>query len=192
MRADAQERRARILVEARRLILLHGPDVALESIAAASHVGIATLYRNFPAREQLLAAVAEDIVAALVSAADECRQRATNDPSAAWAAMLTRLGTLDLGALTASLTLGTDAEIPSAVTDAHQRAHAALTGALAALDGLLRPEITADALIVAVATITRPHPVMSTATARVRTDLLDAYDAWARARTVTAVTVDRH
>ena len=56
LRADARRNRERILVAAEELFLERGVGVALEEVAKRAKVGIATLYRRFPTREELLAA----------------------------------------------------------------------------------------------------------------------------------------
>ena len=64
-RADA-ERNARLLVAAaRELFEERGPGAPLDEIARRAGVGNATLYRHFPTRDDLLAAVYADEVAAL-------------------------------------------------------------------------------------------------------------------------------
>jgi AcrR family transcriptional regulator len=59
MRADAARNRELILDAAAEVFAQRGPDVALEEVAAEAGVGIATLYRRFATREELLEAVAE-------------------------------------------------------------------------------------------------------------------------------------
>lgn len=178
MRADAERRRARIVSEARQLFAQHGPDVALESIATASEVGIATLYRNFATRAQLVDAVTENIVQSVHAAAEECRRAAATEPVAAWTAFIADLVDLDLGALTDSLDVGESARPSDAIAQSHARAHAALTGVLDDLHHTVRAGLTVDGLIVAIATITRPHPVTRRAGRSVTGDLVDAYIAW--------------
>jgi AcrR family transcriptional regulator len=56
-RADAERNRARVLEEARRLFADQGGAATLEAVARAAGVGIGTLYRHFPTREQLVAEV---------------------------------------------------------------------------------------------------------------------------------------
>lgn len=58
MRADAARNRELILDAASQAFAERGVDVPLEEIAAAAGVGIATLYRRFPTRDELLTAVA--------------------------------------------------------------------------------------------------------------------------------------
>lgn len=68
LRLDAQLNRERILTAAREL--LRGPgELRLNAVAKASGVGQGTLYRHFPTREVLLAAVYERDVDDLVAAA---------------------------------------------------------------------------------------------------------------------------
>ncbi len=56
LRADAQRNRERILSAAEEVFVERGANVALEEVAKRAGVGIGTLYRRFPTREDLLAA----------------------------------------------------------------------------------------------------------------------------------------
>jgi len=56
-RADAQRNRERILEVAKKAFTRSGADTSLEDIAKQAGVGPGTLYRHFPAREELLQAV---------------------------------------------------------------------------------------------------------------------------------------
>jgi len=58
MRADAARNRELILDAACLAFAAKGPEVPLEEIAAEAGVGVATLYRRFPSREDLVEAVA--------------------------------------------------------------------------------------------------------------------------------------
>ncbi|MFF2052722.1 TetR/AcrR family transcriptional regulator [Leifsonia sp. NPDC058194] len=70
-RADAARNRA-LLVEAARAAFAAGGDQAsLDAIARAAGVGIGTLYRNFPTREDLVAAVYASELDAVIAAAAE-------------------------------------------------------------------------------------------------------------------------
>jgi AcrR family transcriptional regulator len=57
LRADARLNRERILAAAEQVFLERGADVSLEDVAKRARVGIGTLYRRFPTREALLAAM---------------------------------------------------------------------------------------------------------------------------------------
>jgi AcrR family transcriptional regulator len=56
LRADARENRERILQTARRIFAERGLSASLEDIARQAGVGVGTLYRRFPSREELIGA----------------------------------------------------------------------------------------------------------------------------------------
>ena len=185
MRADAARRRQGIIRAAKHVFAERGGDVALEVVAAASGVGIATLYRNFPSRYDLVYAVVEDTVERILDAVTAARGAAGQDPSAAWADLLARLVDMELGALIDAIGL----QARSGSKDASALGHLQQP-ALDALDELLsvlkdaaaiRRDIKALEVIVAVATITRPQvtPIREAAPA-VHRQLADAYLAWSR------------
>lgn len=60
LRKDAAENRAKLLDAARSVFGTQGVNAPLESVAAKAGVGIATLYRRFPTREDLLAAIVRE------------------------------------------------------------------------------------------------------------------------------------
>jgi AcrR family transcriptional regulator len=59
LRADARRNREEILDIARQVIAAEGVDASLRDIARRAGVGIGTLYRHFPTREDLLAAIVD-------------------------------------------------------------------------------------------------------------------------------------
>ncbi|WP_460514918.1 TetR/AcrR family transcriptional regulator [Flindersiella endophytica] len=59
-RADAERNRARVLEAARALFTERGDDVQLPEVARAAGVGVGTVYRNFPTREALVEAAAQE------------------------------------------------------------------------------------------------------------------------------------
>lgn len=56
-RKDALRNRSRIIESAREAFAQHGPRVPFSTIARIAGLGTATLYRHFPSREELLAAM---------------------------------------------------------------------------------------------------------------------------------------
>jgi AcrR family transcriptional regulator len=70
MRADARRNRGRLIVAAREAFTEHGSEAPLDDIAKRAGVGPGTLYRHFPTRESLLAAVYLDDIEALSAQAD--------------------------------------------------------------------------------------------------------------------------
>ncbi|CAL9457695.1 hypothetical protein SUDANB145_02574 [Streptomyces sp. enrichment culture] len=76
LRVDARRNRRRILVAAREVFAEHGIDAPMATVARRAGVGVATLYRRFPTRNDLVHAAFEDQVHA-------CRQvlaEAVTDP----------------------------------------------------------------------------------------------------------------
>ena len=67
-RADAQRNRERILEMAKQAFTRSGADASLDDIATQAGVGAGTLYRHFPTREALLAAVYRTEVEKLAAA----------------------------------------------------------------------------------------------------------------------------
>lgn len=89
LRADAERNRIAILTAARDVFAERGIEASLEEIAARAGVGIATLYRRFPAREQLVAAALEDKIAAYALAAEQAL--ADPDPLAGFTGYVLRI-----------------------------------------------------------------------------------------------------
>jgi AcrR family transcriptional regulator len=56
-RRDAQRNMERVLQAARELFAERGADVTMEEVARRAGVGVGTIYRRFPSKEQLYAAV---------------------------------------------------------------------------------------------------------------------------------------
>jgi AcrR family transcriptional regulator len=86
-RADARRNFDALLAAARDAFAEHGSDASLEDIARRAGVGIATLYRNFPTRQDLFEAVYLGEVEQLRQAAREAAQL---PPWEAWEAWLER------------------------------------------------------------------------------------------------------
>ncbi len=68
MRADARRNRERILDATTALVLEQGDEPARDAIAARAGVGIGTLYRHFPDRQDLLHAVAGRVLDGAIEA----------------------------------------------------------------------------------------------------------------------------
>jgi AcrR family transcriptional regulator len=71
LRSDARRNRERLVSSARELFAAHGVDVSVEDITHHAGVGMGTLYRHFPTKDELLDAVLEDAFAELVAAAEQ-------------------------------------------------------------------------------------------------------------------------
>ncbi len=160
MRADAARRRQAITREARRLFAEHGSGIALESVADAAEVGIATLYRNFPSRADLIDAVVIEILDDISDAADEALAAFDRDAAAAWRAFLDRLVALDLGALADALSHAVADGLSGELREAQD---AALARVDAVLDRARRARLAVDdfsalELVLAVGILSRPQP----------------------------------
>jgi AcrR family transcriptional regulator len=68
-RADAERNRDKILAAARSAFADPGSDISMAEISRRAGVGMATLYRNFPGRRELLEALYTDEIDAICEAA---------------------------------------------------------------------------------------------------------------------------
>ena len=188
MRADAARRRETIIANARHIFAQRGGDAALETVAAASGVGIATLYRNFPSRDDLVRAVIDDMVREILELVAEARGSVDKDPAEAWKGLLAGLMDMELGALTDGLGLqagtGTGTGEAPPLVEVQQPALTALDELLTILKrrNAVQRSITALGVVVAVATITRPQvAAIREAAPGVPAQLAEAYFLWSRA-----------
>jgi len=119
MRADAARNREKLLSAAAEEFALRGSSASLEAVAKRAGVGIGTLYRHFPTREDLVAAAYAAEVDDLRAAADELL--AAHPPDVALALWMdrwvhytaTKRGMADV--LTADMREATSGKIPSAI-----------------------------------------------------------------------------
>ncbi|TQS29251.1 TetR/AcrR family transcriptional regulator [Microbispora sp. KK1-11] len=81
-RADAIRNRARIMAAAHEQITAHGPTVSMEQIAAQAGVAVGTLYKHFPTKTDLVAAVVAASIAAVADDAETALRRAGEGSSA--------------------------------------------------------------------------------------------------------------
>jgi AcrR family transcriptional regulator len=85
MRADARRNHGRLVIAAREAFTEHGAEAPLDEVARRAGVGAGTLYRHFPTREALLAAVYQDDIEALSAQADALsRSHPPEEALAAW------------------------------------------------------------------------------------------------------------
>ncbi|MFI9332169.1 TetR/AcrR family transcriptional regulator [Kitasatospora sp. NPDC052868] len=72
LRRDAAQNREKLLRAAWEVFAELGPDAGVEEIAARAGVGMGTLYRRFPTKESLLAALSDEILDSIL----DCFRRA--------------------------------------------------------------------------------------------------------------------
>lgn len=70
MRADALRNRARILAAAEEVFAERGASTSTEEVAARAGVAIGTVFRHFPTKDDLLAAIMKDLLAGLTARID--------------------------------------------------------------------------------------------------------------------------
>src|SRR6516165_2545293 len=83
-RADAERNRDKILAAARSAFADPGTEVSMAEISRRAGVGMATLYRNFPGRQELLEALYTDEVDAVCQAAETTGGETPGAALAAW------------------------------------------------------------------------------------------------------------
>jgi AcrR family transcriptional regulator len=71
-RSDARRNRETILVAARKLFAEEGLDAQVPDLARAANVGVGTIYRHFPRKDDLIAALVADRFERLADKAREC------------------------------------------------------------------------------------------------------------------------
>ncbi len=167
MRADAAQRREAIVDAARQLFAAAGGGVALDAVADAAGVGIATFYRNFESREALVEKVALAILADLEAATRDFITRWTlgaDDPTEVWHAYVVRLVDLDLGALVAALSADLADGLPGPVRVAQDNAATCVEEALAhaRTAHLVPTDLGAVEFVVGLGVVTRPQSVAVT------------------------------
>lgn len=155
LRADAARNHRRIVAAAAAAFEELGPEVSLEEIAHRAGLGVATLYRRFRTREQLIRAVVEDVFAAEI---EPTAAATTGDP---WADLTGTLArsldavaehrvVLDLAREASALDVETVHRFGRELERLLDRARAA---------GVVRPELTvrdlAAVLVMAMATVPR-------------------------------------
>jgi AcrR family transcriptional regulator len=83
-RADAERNRDKILAAARAAFADPDAEVSMAEISRRAGVGMATLYRNFPGRQELLEALYTDEVDAVCTAAETIDGETPGAALAAW------------------------------------------------------------------------------------------------------------
>ena len=85
-RADARANRIRLLEAAHQVLRERGLDAEMKEIAERAGVGIGTIYRNFPTKEDLITAIMGEAIARMQAACTAAEQAA--DPVAALTGIL--------------------------------------------------------------------------------------------------------
>ncbi|MFC4121236.1 TetR/AcrR family transcriptional regulator [Nonomuraea zeae] len=84
MRADARRNLDKIVVAAAEVVSERGVNAPMEAIAKRAGVGVGTLYRRFPDRHALIAAVGDHYIHTMAGALDRAASVAPDAWSAIW------------------------------------------------------------------------------------------------------------
>ncbi|MBB5935926.1 TetR/AcrR family transcriptional regulator [Streptomyces zagrosensis] len=157
MRADALRNREHILRAAREIFAAQGPDAPLDEIARRAGVGVATLYRRFPDRSDLIRGVAVEVFTALGEAALVARDERA-EPFEALRTFMHAALDLKLGSVLPALMgrVAMDEVLDGVRQDAADPIQELLTQAQAA--GTLRPDVLFGDIALMLMRISRPLP----------------------------------
>jgi AcrR family transcriptional regulator len=136
LRADAQRNRARILDAAETVFAEGGAGASTEQVARRAGVAIGTVFRHFPTKDDLLAAIMKRLLTRLIAEAGEL-----SGPEGLFE-FFTRLTAQAAGKRSVVELLaraGVDVQLPQAVTHLEQAVGTLLAQAQSA--GTVRPEI---------------------------------------------------
>ncbi|MFE2350092.1 TetR/AcrR family transcriptional regulator [Kitasatospora cineracea] len=161
-RADAVRNRKKILTAAGEQITAHGPDVGMDEIAAAAGVAVGTLYRHFPTKTDLVAAVVAEYVARVAHDAEAALARAADGTGRALDELTAFLGRVveqsvtDRAVKAAAQTLGAE---PGDHAD-EDRAGSAVAALIRAgqADGDIHPDVTVNDIYLLFSTAPTDQP----------------------------------
>ena len=125
LRADARRNRARILEAAEKVLVERGTTVSTEEIARAAGVGIGTLFRHFPTKEELIQGV---FVTRLHRLADDAfRLAESSDPGTALGSFLRQaVAQGEVKNALAAMLISAGVDLHEAAGDAQQEVRRAL------------------------------------------------------------------
>ncbi|GAA2305596.1 TetR/AcrR family transcriptional regulator [Streptomyces kunmingensis] len=170
-RRDARRNRELLIEAAQEVFREQGLEAPLDVIARRAGVGNATLYRHFPTRVALVDAVFREPLTDTMAAGEEARQAPdawaglTGYLESVFTVLATDRGTNDL------MTTGLRGVEALEAVHAHNRRTVELLLERGRTQGTVRPEVTAEDVLFALAALGRAVPALTAAT--------DA-DAWRR------------
>lgn len=182
MRADAKLNRQAILDAAREQFSLHGSEVSMRTIASEAQVGIGTLYRHFPTKDDLTIGIFEDLSEKVheILLTHQHPWETQEEAEEQWIDFFQRLAELKIGAFGPQLFthLSTLSKFMEELQTRSQEFATAMEEVLnqAKHWGLLRQEVTPFQFHLGLSSITRPLPEMArTKAPDLENYLLDTY-----------------
>jgi AcrR family transcriptional regulator len=157
LRRDAATNRDRVLIAAAAAVRREGVGVPLATIAADAGVGVGTLYRRYPSREALLAALTQRSFRLVLDAAHDAAER--NDTVIdCLRGFIDR--TIDHGAHLVLPLHGGPVPLDQETIDLRTEVHDTIEHVLhrGRQDGSIRPDVTALDIIVFGALLAQPLP----------------------------------
>ncbi len=148
MRADAVRNRARILEAAEIVFAAEGIEAPVDAIAEKAGVGVGTLYRHFPTKEQLCEAILLERLSALV--VDARRLADAPDPAGAFFGFLSHVveeAAFKRDLLVAVTGAGLSFEAAAADVKGDLRAAVGVLLERAQEGGAVRPDVTATTVM---------------------------------------------
>lgn len=152
-RSDADRNRARLVDAATELILEIGGEPSRDAIAQRAGVGIATLYRHFPVRQDLLRAVVLDVLDRTIATGKDALADTHRDGSALGRYLHAAIDT-GLGVVNIIHPLLDDAQWPDRAAAAHDVLQALIRNARRT--GAIGHDITTTDIAYAAIRFTRP------------------------------------
>lgn len=181
LRADAARNRAAIVATARAVMAEHGLDVPFDEIAKQAGVGNATLYRRFPTRLDLIAAVFADRMVDHADAVDKAL--AASDPWDGFAGYIEAAAELQVHDQGIADLITMDVSRAAEIDEQRTRAFNGLVEVIdrAKAAGSLRADVTTEDVMVILqanaGVVTRTHRTSTAASARLIHLLLDGLRA---------------
>lgn len=162
MRADATSNRRDLIEAGRRAIATSGSTFSLRTVAHEARVGIATLYRHFPTRDDLVIGVIKDTWGRIADVINQHESEWANEPALGWSRTVHGIAELELGAVAFQLAPAATSNPVLASSAEPLRAKALeliepLLGRARA-SGLVPVDTGATELLIAIAAVSRPLP----------------------------------
>lgn len=173
-RADARANRLRLLAAAQEVFRERGPDAEMKEIAERAGVGVGTIYRNFPTKDDLVAAI---VMAMIEEIAEVVESAAAHDDPVRGLRLLLESGFAHAehyGDLMMTLMVG---KLPPACHERFEPVGADLTGIVqrGIARGVFRPGVDAGIVAAQIRTAFTPWSYQELRRTRTPAQIVAAY-----------------